>query len=90
MDAGKRVQLKIHILYATHFIVPAWQQLTQSTIHNCFVKCGHVKKNEEGSDMTEVDGSGEDDGSCKMKTRFGWGQTLLASTLMPMHLWTRS
>jgi hypothetical protein len=36
--------------------------VTQSTIQNCFVKCGHVKKNEEGSDMTEIDESGEDDG----------------------------
>jgi hypothetical protein len=27
------------------------------------VKCGFVKKNEEGSDVTEIDGSGEDDGA---------------------------
>jgi hypothetical protein len=26
-----------------------------------FLKCGHVKKNEERSDMTEIDRSGEDD-----------------------------
>jgi hypothetical protein len=32
----------------------------QSTVQNCFVKCGHVKKNLEGSDMTKVNGSGED------------------------------
>jgi hypothetical protein len=42
-------------------IVSAWQQVTQSTIQNCFVKCGHLKKNQEGSDVTEVDGSDEDD-----------------------------
>jgi hypothetical protein len=62
MDSRKGVQLKIDILQAFHFIVSAWQQVTQSAIQNCFVKCGHVKKNEEGSDVTEIDGSGEDDG----------------------------
>jgi hypothetical protein len=61
MDAGKGIQLKIDILCPIHFIVLAWQQVTQSTIQNCFVTCGHVKKNQDGSDMTEVDGSGEDD-----------------------------
>jgi hypothetical protein len=63
MDAGKGVQLKIDILRAIHFIVSAWQQVTQSIIQNCFVKCGHVKKNEEGSDVKEIDGSGEDVGT---------------------------
>jgi hypothetical protein len=62
MDAGKGVQLKINILWAIHFIVLAWQKVTQSTIQNCFVKCDHMEKNEEGSDVTEIDGSGEDDG----------------------------
>jgi hypothetical protein len=54
MDAVKGVQLKIDFLCAIHFIVSAWQQVTQSTIQNCFVKCGHVK-NQEGSDMMEVE-----------------------------------
>jgi hypothetical protein len=62
MDTGKGVQLKIDILQAIHFIVLAWQRVTQSTIQNCFVKCGHLKKNEEGSDVTETDRSDEDDG----------------------------
>jgi hypothetical protein len=44
MDAGKWVQLKIDILQAIHFVVSAWQQVTQSAIQNCFVKCGHMKK----------------------------------------------
>ena len=62
MDAGREVQLKTDILHAIHFIVSAVrQQVTQSTILNCFVMCGHVKKNEEESDMTEIDRSGEDD-----------------------------
>jgi hypothetical protein len=57
IDTGKGVQLKINILCAIHLIVLAWQQVTQFTIQNCFVKCGHVK-NREGSDVTEVDRSG--------------------------------
>ena len=51
MDAGKGVELKLDILLAIHVIVLAWQQVTQSTILNCFVKCVHVKKNDKGSDM---------------------------------------
>jgi hypothetical protein len=46
MDTGKGVELKLDIL------VLAWQQVTQSTILNCFVKCGHLKKNDKGSDIT--------------------------------------
>jgi hypothetical protein len=61
MNARKGVQFKIDILQAIHIIVSAWQQVTQSTIQNFFVKCGQVKKNEDGSDMTEIDRSGEDD-----------------------------
>jgi hypothetical protein len=61
MDAGKGVQLEIDVLCAIHFIVSAWQQLARSTIQNCFVKCDNVKKSQEGSYMTEVNGNGEDD-----------------------------
>jgi hypothetical protein len=53
-------QLKVGILCIIHFTVSAWQQVTQSTMQDCFVKCGHVK-NQEGSEMTEVNRSGEDD-----------------------------
>jgi hypothetical protein len=54
----------IDILYIIHFIFSAWGQVTRSTIQNCFVNCGHMKKNQkdqEWSDVTDVDGSGEDD-----------------------------
>jgi hypothetical protein len=61
MDTGKGVQLKIDTLCTIHYIVSAWQQVTQSTIQNCYLSCGHVKKNQEGSDVMEVSGSGEDD-----------------------------
>jgi hypothetical protein len=56
MDAGKGVQPKINILCAIHCIVSAWQ-----STKNCFVKCGHLKKNQEGSDVAEVNGSGEEE-----------------------------
>jgi hypothetical protein len=89
MDAGKGVQLEIDILRAIHFIVSAWQQVTQSTIQNCFVRCSHVEKNQEGLDMMEVDGSGEDD----VMQGEDWvrlGEALLMWTLSPTCLWTRS
>jgi hypothetical protein len=57
MDKGKGVQPKIDILCVIHFI----EQVNQSTIQNCFVKCGHMKKNQEGSDVMEVDGSGKEE-----------------------------
>jgi hypothetical protein len=80
MDAEKGIQLKIDILCTVHFIVSAWQQVTHCTIQNCFVKCSHVKKNQEGSDMTDVVRMT----SRKMKTVFSWGQALLAWTLLPI------
>jgi hypothetical protein len=75
-ETGKGVQLKIDILQAIHFTVSAWQQLTQSTILNCFVKCGHMK-NEEGSGVTEIDEVVKMT-ACKMNIWFGWGQAPLA------------
>jgi hypothetical protein len=51
----------IDILCTIHFIVLAWQQVAQSTFQNCSVKSGHEEKNEEGSDVTEVGGSGNGD-----------------------------
>jgi hypothetical protein len=73
MDAGKGVQLKIDILRAIHFIV----SVTQSAILNYSVKCGHVKKSEEGSDVTEVVEVVRTM-ACKMKIGFSWEQALLA------------
>jgi hypothetical protein len=55
MDTGKGGQLKINILCSIHFTVLAWQQVTQSTNQNSVLKCRHVKKNQEGSDVMEDD-----------------------------------
>ena len=46
-------------------------------ILNYSVKYGHVKKSEEGSDVTEVVEVVRTM-ACKMKIGFSWGQALLA------------
>ena len=46
MDAGEEVKLKIDVLQAIHFIVSAWQKVSQCTIENCFRKCGYADNNE--------------------------------------------
>jgi hypothetical protein len=55
MNKWKGEHLKIDILCVIHFIVSVWPQVTLSTIQNCFLKCGHVKKNQEVSDVAEAD-----------------------------------
>jgi hypothetical protein len=41
MESGKEVKKKINILEAMHYIMAAWQQVSQQTIQNCFHKAGH-------------------------------------------------
>lgn len=44
MDLGTTVnktQLKIDVLQALHFTLTAWRQVKQSTVVNCFKKCGY-------------------------------------------------
>lgn len=67
MDERKEVKMKIDILQAIHFIVSAWQQVTQFTIQNCFVKCGYGDRNEE-SDMSEVNRNDEDEDWTQLET----------------------
>jgi hypothetical protein len=57
----------------------------QSTIQNCFLKCGHVKKN-QGPDVMEVSTDVVRMTSRKMKNGFGWGQASLVWTLTPTSL----
>jgi hypothetical protein len=66
-----------------------FRTVTQFTIHNCFVKCGHVKNNQEGSDVTEMDGCGEDDVT-QYEDWVQLGQAPLVWTLTPTCLWTRN
>ena len=41
MESGKEVKKKINTLEAIHYIMAAWQQVSQQTIQNCFRKAGH-------------------------------------------------
>jgi hypothetical protein len=41
VESGKEVKKKINILEAMHYIMAAWQQVSQQTIQNCFRKAGH-------------------------------------------------
>jgi hypothetical protein len=40
METGKEIKKKINILEAMHYIMAAWQQVSQQTIQNCSVKPG--------------------------------------------------
>ena len=54
MGSGKEVKKKINILEAMHYIMAAWQQVSQQTIQNCFCKAGH-KYQSEGNEMANDD-----------------------------------
>jgi hypothetical protein len=50
-------QLKIDVLQALHFTLTAWRQVKQSTVVNCFKKCGYTSVNppsEEQDEQVEV------------------------------------
>ena len=38
---GKESTEKMKVLKAMHYIMAAWQQVSQQTIQNCFRKAGH-------------------------------------------------
>jgi len=46
MESGNEVQKKINVLEAMHYIMTAWQQVSQQTIRNCFRKAGHKYQSE--------------------------------------------
>ena len=54
MESGKEVQKKINVLEAMHYIMAAWQQVSQQTIQNCFRKAGH-KYQSDGNEMASED-----------------------------------
>ena len=54
MESGKEVQKKINVLEAMHYIMAAWQQVSQQTIQNCFCKAGH-KYQSDGNEMANDD-----------------------------------
>jgi hypothetical protein len=52
LELGKEVKKKINILM--HYIMAAWQQVSQQTIQNCFHKAGH-KYQLDGNEMANDD-----------------------------------
>ena len=54
MESGKEVQKKINVLEAVHYIMAAWQQVSQQTIQNCLRKAGH-KYQSDGNEMANDD-----------------------------------
>jgi hypothetical protein len=54
MESGKEVKKKINVLEAMHYIMAAWQQVSQQTIQNCFRKAGH-KYQSDGNEMANDD-----------------------------------
>ena len=59
MESGKDVKKKINVLEAMHYIMAAWQQVSQQTIQNCIHKAGH-KYQSDGNEMANDDDDDDD------------------------------
>jgi hypothetical protein len=55
MELRKEVKKKINIFEAMHYIMAAWQQITQQTIQNCFCKAGYKYQSNVNEMATEDD-----------------------------------
>jgi hypothetical protein len=56
---GKGSKEKINVLEAMHYIMAAWQQVSQHTTENSFRKAGH-KYQSDGNEMANDDDFGQD------------------------------
>jgi len=54
MESGKEVKKKINVLETMHYIMAAWQQVSQHTTQNCIRKAGH-KYQSDGNEMANDD-----------------------------------
>jgi hypothetical protein len=54
VESGKEVKKKINVFEAVHYIMAAWQQVSQQTIQNCFRKVRH-KYQSDGNEMANDD-----------------------------------
>lgn len=64
MDSGIKIDktsLKIDVLQAMHFTLTAWRQVKQSTVINCFKKCGYGSLPVPSNNEEEEVGVTEDD-----------------------------
>ena len=59
VESEKEVQKKINVLGAMHYIMAAWQQVSQQTIQNCFHKPGN-KYQSDGNEMANDDDFDQD------------------------------
>jgi hypothetical protein len=60
MESRKKVKKKINVLEAKHYIMAAWQKITQQTIQNCFRKVGY--KYQSNVNKMANDDDDDDDG----------------------------
>jgi hypothetical protein len=61
MESRKEVTKKINVFKAMHYIMDAWQQITQQTIQNCFRKAGY-KYQSNVNEMATTDDDDDDFG----------------------------
>jgi ABC-type transport system involved in cytochrome c biogenesis ATPase subunit len=54
LNLRNEVKKKINVFEAMHYIMAAWQQITQQTIQNCFRKAGY-KYQSNGNEMVNDD-----------------------------------
>ena len=59
LESGEEVKKKINILEAMHYIMAAWQQVSQQTIQNCIRKAGHNYQS-DGNEMANDDDDDDD------------------------------
>jgi hypothetical protein len=57
MESRKEVKKKINVFEAMHYIMDAWEQITQQTIQNCFCKAGYKYQ----SNVNEMANDDDDD-----------------------------
>jgi hypothetical protein len=60
MESRKEVKRKIDVLKAVHYIMAAWQQITQQTIQNCFRKAGYKYQSNVNKIKNDDDDFGQD------------------------------
>jgi hypothetical protein len=55
MESRKEVMKKSNVLKAMHYVMAAWQQITQLTIQNCFRKAGYKYQSNVNEMATDDD-----------------------------------
>jgi hypothetical protein len=61
MESRKEVKKKINIFEPMHYIMAAWQQITQQTNQNCFRVAGYKYQSKNVKEMATDDDDDDDD-----------------------------